>query len=257
MKTYRDIAEEIAINIKAEREMERKLPQIIEAISYAEEKLIGKSRAVKFFERLTIDSAHAKFFLPSDFSTGNKIIITDRSLSRYRTKELEFESLADYDSSPISQSLQSSDLAVNPDLVQNTSAQTEQDAMYSGFVLYAMYKTANGWELAIKPPMDGYVFIYYASQPSVPTDIELRGPDVMRRFFHAIVSGATYYLLRRVSITLAAEDANKSVVMLRIASEYNNDFLSDIKDLTALTEDRIEPPIMKPFNMYGSPEDDV
>lgn len=258
MNTYREIAEEIALNIKSENEIERKLNSIIEAISYAEERLIGKSRAIKFFERVPIDTLHDRFLLPDKFSTASKIVITDRSLARFKITGVEFEELIDYDPSQILPATrQLSDIAVNPVLLSTTSDQVSKDAQYSGSVLYAILRTSDGAEIAIKPKIDGYVFVYYTSEIDVPKDLERNRPSVSKQFYHAIVAGATYYLLRRQSSSLAEEDPNKSIAMLRIATEYKNDFEADIKTLAVITEDRDQPPIVKPFVLYGNPEDDL
>lgn len=255
MRTYRDVVEEIALNLKLEKEVERQLKALVEAVNYAEEKMLGKSRGVKYFERVIIDTQHERYTLPSDFSANQKIVITDRNLDRFTVSEVEFETLINYEPSESILQAQVSDLAVNPEYIENTYEQTTQDAMYQNKVLYAMFRTADGYEVAIKPKVNGYIFIYYAATAEFPVDIEKNHPSVIPRFWHGVVSGATYYLLRRRAAEIATKDANLSVVTLRIANEYKEDFFDDIAELTQLQQDRAEPPIMRPFEYYDHPEE--
>jgi hypothetical protein len=254
MESYRDVAEEIALNVGIGVDIEKEINKILEAVNYAEHKMLGKSRAIKFFWKIKINKNTEKYQLPKDFNTNQKVVITNTNLERYSVKEIEFEQLVSFEATPVSSQQQVTDLAINPELVKNTIDQVGQNAMYGDSVLYAMYRTTDGYELCIRPKVDGCLFIYYSAIAEFPIDIEKNHPNVSERFWHGVVSGATYYLLRRQATAMTNVDPNKSLMMLKMSNEYKNEFQDDISELADLQQDRAEPFVLKPFKFYEEPE---
>lgn len=255
MQNYLDIIGEIAVNLGWESSVEKNINRIRNAILWAEQQILGKSRGVKFFERIVVDKDHDSYFLPPDFNTHSKVIITDRNLNRYLTQELEFEQLISYETQRVPISVQSTDLAINPKYVSQTIKQVEDDARWYGKMLYAIKRTADGYEISLKPKVDGFIFIYYSAIAEIPKDLEAKRPSMPQRFWYGIVAGATYYELRRVIMN--ETDQNKILAIRSSMKEYASEMQDVIADLAGLQQDRAEPAIVKPFTIGDTPENYV
>jgi len=256
METYRDLIGELARNVGFETDVEKEKGQLLSAIYWAETLLQRKTDAVKFLEKITINKNVESFELPLDFNTQQEVVITDRNLNRYLTKEVEVDLLLRYEPLPNVEVVTLGDLAINPKFLKATTLQIEDDARYYGYLLYAFNRTADNYEIMLKPRVDGFIFLYYSGNALAPTEIEATYSALPRSYWTGIVSGATYYLLLRQMRGLIGIDANKAASMRLLISEYKGQFNSDMADLDQEKMKRAGPLVMKPFSLWA-PENDI
>jgi hypothetical protein len=255
MDTYKDIVEEVAENVGWQISVEKNLNKILKAVWWAELQILGKSRGVKYMEKITLKSDIDTYALPEDYNSACKVIITDNADNRYLSKEIEFGELTAYAPSPDEVEGVAEDMSINPDLIKYSQQQTSQDAMYKDYVVFAFQHDEYGYKIKLNPSVDGYLYIYYAAITVLPDDIDNQKPTMLKRFWFGIVAGATHYLLRRMVIE--EKDANKAITLIRSSSEYKGELQDVITDFSELQAERSEPPIVKPFEYYEVPEDNL
>lgn len=255
MESYRDLVNEVARNTGAADRIDAMIPQILIGIHWAETELHRISEAVNFVQRISLTTANELYNLPHDFNTHREILITNSSLERYEVKEVEFDELLRYEPASTVGSVDSEDLSVNPQLIKTTFTQTKDEARFGGKVLYAIFRSGDGYQIAVKPRINGILWLYYSVLADVPQDIEQQFTALPYGYWSGIVTGATYYILRRdFTLNVKTLDPNVSAIYGRSIAEYKREFDEKKAELAAEVMKRNEPAVMVPFEFYDHPE---
>ncbi len=263
MDTYFEVAQEVSENLGWPDKFEENLNRILNGILWAEQQILGKSQGIKYLDRLTLRNSQAAYSLPDEFDSACKIVITDLSDNRYRSKEVEVGELMSFESTAGTTPTSFSDLAVRPDYLKDTVEDVAAHAMYDDYVLFAIQPDGKGFKIQIKPLLNGYLYIYYSvtAKLAVRKNLQNLSPVMPKRFWFGIVAGATYYLMRREMYSMQKKGQTQEVqatltAMLKSMSTYKDELDSVISDFIETQQNRSEPPIAKPFDPpWDMPED--
>lgn len=198
-------------------------------------------------DAITVDAQELS--LSSDFFMPLEVIFNDGEGLRYPSKELEYEEYLRWNPNTEVETTSFTELVTSA--TPQASIYTQENADFDGLVGY-VFSDTNPQKLLWKPAINGTVYIYYSTYPTIDLSDLTASPDIYRVFHNLIVDEVTIrQLVRRLG------EPKSDVELYGINSQlkhYRQERDEALNDLSGFVNVNAETPSIVPFNFLNAAE---